>query len=47
MKTLNNLIEELTELQNQGKGEYSVIDAGAGVELLVTIEEDFNEVVFG
>ena len=48
MKTLNELIDELIELQNQGKGLYTVIDGrGALEELAVTVDEDFNEIVFG
>lgn len=47
MKTLNELIEELIELQSEGKGEYSVIEAEQGCILTVAIEEDFNEIVFG
>lgn len=47
MKTLNEIIIELQELQNQGKGEYSVIDANGDCTLCINVLENYKEIMFG
>lgn len=41
MKTLNEFIDELIELQKQGKGEYSVQGCSYGMD----VNEEFEEII--
>lgn len=46
MKTLNELIDELLELQKQGKGEYAVREALHGEPLELLVDDDFKDIFF-
>jgi len=47
MKTLNEFINELIELQKQGKGNYSVIEAEQGCVCYAKVNEEFKEIILG
>jgi len=46
MKTLDALIEELLELQRQGKGNYSVIDNEFAEPIEVMVFDESKKIIF-
>lgn len=47
MKTLNEFINELVELQKQGKGNYFVVEAEQGCICCAEVNEEFKEIILG
>jgi hypothetical protein len=46
LKTLNDLIVELLELQKQGKGEYCVRECTQGEDVQLNIDDCFKDIFF-
>lgn len=46
-KDLNKLIQELLEIQAEGKGHYKVRESDCGETLTFTVHDDFEDIFFG